>query len=106
MSAPVTPSPTPTPAQMPAWAQEMWWLIYPDGMRCYGTEGCPNDYVSMFGEPGAVLPDNVEYYDPAKHDCTVVHPADMECFARQGCPARTVCTGLWAVSTSRVMPTT
>ena len=77
-----TPTPTPTPAtqpEMPGWAQEMHWLIYPDGFECAGTEGCPNDYVSTFGQPGDVLPENVEYYNPEKHECTVAHPAGVDC---------------------------
>lgn len=82
--APVeTPEATPSPAaqpEMPGWAQEMHWFIYPDGFECAGTEGCGNDYVSTFGEPGPVLPDNVEYYDPEKHECTVVFPAGVDCF--------------------------
>ncbi|MGO2096258.1 MAG: hypothetical protein ACTH2J_03695 [Candidatus Microbacterium stercoravium] len=78
-----TPGQAPTPTgqkDMPAWAQEMHWLIYPDGMECAGTEGCPNDYVLAFGQPGPVLPDNVERYDPKKHDCTFVVPAGADCF--------------------------
>ncbi|URC17888.1 membrane protein [Microbacterium phage Endor] len=55
------------------------WLIYPEGFRCYGTEGCPNDYLAIGGEVGPVLPEGVEYYDPAKHDCVLVQPADVEC---------------------------
>lgn len=75
-----SPEPTPTPEEMPAWAEAMTWYIYPDGFKCAGTEGCPNDYRAFFGEPGPVLPDNVEYYDPGVHDCAVVHPAGMDCF--------------------------
>ena len=44
-----------------------------------GTEGCPNDYRFSFGEPGPVLPDNVEYYVPEKHDCVLVRPAGVTC---------------------------
>ncbi|MFB7892611.1 hypothetical protein ACFC1I_10465 [Microbacterium sp. NPDC056044] len=54
--------------ELPAWARGTTWLIYPEGFRCSGTEGCGNDYVATFGEPGGVLPDGVEYYDPATHD--------------------------------------
>ena len=78
-----TVSATPTPTyltELPAWAGEISvWLIYPDGFKCSGTEGCPNDYRASFGEPGPVLPERVEYYDPAKHDCVVVRPADVTC---------------------------
>lgn len=79
-----TVSATPTPeylTELPAWAREDHgvWLVYPDGMECWGTEGCPNNYRSWFGEPGPVLPEGVEYYDPAKHDCVVVQPADVNC---------------------------
>jgi hypothetical protein len=55
------------------------WLIYPDGFECGGTEGCPNDYRALIGEPGPVLPEGVEYYDPAKHDCVVVAPLGVDC---------------------------
>lgn len=73
---------TPTPTyltELPEWARDTTWLIYPDGMKCYGTEGCPNDYRKLIGEPGPVLPDGVEYYDPAKHDCVVVAPLGVNC---------------------------
>lgn len=67
-----TATATPTPAylsELPAWAlgTGMPWFIYPDGFECSGTEGCPNDYRAFFGEPGPVLPEGVEYYDPAIH---------------------------------------
>jgi len=75
----VEPTPTPTVTQLPAWAQGTTWLIYPDGFECWGTEGCPNSYRASFGEPPAVLPANVVYYDPAKHDCVLVQPADVTC---------------------------
>jgi len=80
----VDPAPqhTPTPTyltELPEWAQGTTWLIYPDGMECWGTEGCPNDYRALIGEPGPVLPAGVEYYDPAKHDCKFVQPADVTC---------------------------
>ncbi|MDR7111034.1 hypothetical protein J2X03_000898 [Microbacterium trichothecenolyticum] len=55
-------------SDLPEWAKGTTWLIYPDGFECEGTEGCGNDYVAIFGEPGDVLPEGVEYYDPAKHD--------------------------------------
>jgi hypothetical protein len=73
---------TPTPTyltELPEWAQGTTWLIYPDGMKCFGTEGCPNDYRALIGEPGPVLPDGVEYYDPAKHDCVLVRPLGVNC---------------------------
>ncbi len=55
--------------ELPEWAQTgVTWLIYPEGIECYGTEGCPNDYLKAFGEPGEVLPEGVEYYDPEKHN--------------------------------------
>lgn len=74
-----TPTPTPTYlTELPAWAEGTW-LVYPDGMECWGTEGCPNDYRAFFGEPGPVLPEGVEIYDPAKHDCVFVRPADVTC---------------------------
>ena len=38
-----------------------------EGFVCSGTEGCPNDYRAWFGEPGAVLPEGVEYYDSTVH---------------------------------------
>ncbi len=66
-----SPDPTATPpiTELPAWAQESRpWIIYPEGFRCQGTEGCPNDFRALIGEPGDVLPADVEYYDPAKHD--------------------------------------
>lgn len=74
-----TAASTPTPTggaeadapltELPDWAKTgSLWLIYPDGFECVGTEGCPNDYRALIGEPGDVLPDGVEYYDPAKHD--------------------------------------
>ncbi|MFK4806375.1 hypothetical protein ACI3KX_10940 [Microbacterium sp. ZW CA_36] len=54
--------------ELPDWAKTgTLWLIYPDGFECEGTEGCPNDYRAIFGEPADVLPAGVEYYDPAKH---------------------------------------
>lgn len=62
--------------ELPEWALEtVPWLIYPDGFKCTGTEGCPNDYRAVFGEPGDVLPEHVEYYDPAVHDW--VFPVDQ-----------------------------
>lgn len=63
------PSAAPPITELPAWAQESRpWIIYPEGFRCQGTEGCPNDFRALIGEPGDVLPDGVEYYDPAKND--------------------------------------
>src|SRR5690606_35587944 len=56
-------SATPTPSfltELPEWAKETHWLIYPEDFECSGTEGCPNDYRFSFGEPGPVLPENVE----------------------------------------------
>ncbi|WP_426320015.1 hypothetical protein [Microbacterium sp. E-13] len=73
---------TPTPTyltELPEWAKGTTWLIYPAGMKCSGTEGCPNDYRALIGEPGPVLPEGVEYYDPAKHDCKIVQPAGVTC---------------------------
>ena len=73
---------TPTPAyvtELPEWAQGTTWLIYPDGMKCFGTEGCPNDFRVLIGEPGPVLPEGVEYYDPANHDCVRVRPLGGDC---------------------------
>jgi len=78
-TASATPTPTPTYlTELPGWAEGTW-LVYPDGMECYGTEGCPNDYRAFFGEPGPVLPERVVYYDPAEHDCVLVQPADVTC---------------------------
>ena len=75
--------PTPSPSyltELPEWAREnSTWLVYPDGFECSGTEGCPNDYRATFGEPGPVLPEGVEYYDSAKHDCVLVAPAGKDC---------------------------
>lgn len=79
-AAEATPTPTPTARELPDWAKEMHWLIYPEGFKCAGTEGCPNDYVKSFGQPGPVLPDNVEYYDPKKHDCGFVQPEGVDCW--------------------------
>jgi hypothetical protein len=80
-----TPTSTPTDAdnaaevpltELPEWAREsVPWLVYPEGFTCTGTEGCPNDYRVWFGEPADVLPEGVEYYDPAVH--TWVFPADQ-----------------------------
>lgn len=75
-------SPTPTPThltELPEWAKGTTWIIYPDGMECWGTEGCGNDYRAFFGEPGPVLPEGVVYYDPVIHDCVLVQPADVTC---------------------------
>lgn len=47
---------------------DMLWLVYPAGFQCQGTEGCPNNFVSTYGDPGSVLPEGVEYYDPIKHN--------------------------------------
>ncbi len=84
-AAPPSPTPTATPTpeyltELPEWARvSSPWLIYPDGFECSGTEGCPNNYRASFGEPGPVLPEGVEYYDPAKHDCVVVQPLGVNC---------------------------
>lgn len=80
-----TAEPTRTPnyvTDLPDWAQEgnPLWLVYPEGFECEGTEGCPNDFRALIGKPGPVLPDGVEYYDPAKHDCVVVTPLGVDCF--------------------------
>lgn len=61
--APSTSAPTATP--LPNWAQGTTWIVYPKGLKCAGTEGCPNDYRAIFGEPGSVLPKGVRLYDPA-----------------------------------------
>lgn len=79
-----TAAPTPTRTyltELPDWAKQgnPVWLIYPDGFKCEGTEGCPNDYRALIGEPGPVLPKGVEYYEPAKHDCVVVAPLGVDC---------------------------
>lgn len=87
--SPQAAEPTPTPTatatpipnyltELPAWAREgnALWLVYPEGFKCWGTEGCGNDYRAFFGEPGPVLPEGVEYYDPAKHGW--VKPADEQ----------------------------
>ena len=83
-----TAAPTPTPrylTELPAWAKDYsLWLVYPEGFKCSGTEGCPNDYRSSFGEPGPVLPEGVEYYDAAKHDCTFVAPEGVDCSQPRG----------------------
>jgi hypothetical protein len=65
--------------ELPDWAKGTHWLIYPDGFQCVGTEGCPNDYRTIGGEVGPVLPEGVEYYDPAKHDCVQVQPVGVTC---------------------------
>lgn len=81
-SAPIvtrTAPPAPELPELPDWARGSTWLIYPDGFECGGTEGCPNDYRALIGEPGPVLPRGVEYYDPAKHDCVVVAPLNVDC---------------------------
>ncbi|UVD40587.1 membrane protein [Microbacterium phage Figueroism] len=80
---PLAPEPTQAPVvhpvpELPEWAQGTTWLVYPEGFQCWGTEGCPNSYRSI-AEPGPVLPEGVEYYDPAKHDCVLVQPADVTC---------------------------
>lgn len=81
-STPVASS-MPTPAtrpQLPEWARgNSDWLIYPEGMECEGTEGCPNDYRAFFGEPGSLLPEGVQYYDADKHDCVLVQPLGVTC---------------------------
>lgn len=72
--------PAASPTELPEWARGTTWLIYPVGFECGGTEGCPNDYRALIGEPGPVLPEGVEYYDPAKHDCKMVAPLGVDCF--------------------------
>lgn len=77
----LTVSPTPTPTyltELPKWAlgTGMPWFIYPDGFECFGTEGCPNDYIAFFGKPGPVLPEGVVYYDPEIHG-DMVKPVDQ-----------------------------
>ena len=80
------PAPTPTYlTELPAWALDsIPWIIYPEGFKCTGTEGCGNDYHRSFGEPGPVLPAHVEYYDPAKHDCVAVFPLGVDCRGHHG----------------------
>lgn len=74
-AAPSEPTPTPTPlTELPAWAKGTTWIVYPVGFKCWGTEGCPNDYRATFGPPGKVLPAGVVLYDPAVE--TWVRPAD------------------------------
>ncbi|KHK99987.1 hypothetical protein LK09_01340 [Microbacterium mangrovi] len=58
------PSPSPL-TELPEWARDTVWIVYPKGLTCSGTEGCPNDYRAAFGEPGPVLPEGVREYDPA-----------------------------------------
>ncbi|QDF15995.1 hypothetical protein H3N89_gp30 [Microbacterium phage MonChoix] len=65
--------------ELPEWAQGQLWIIYPEGFQCVGTEGCPNNYLSIGGEVGPVLPEGVEYYDPEKHDCYIVQPVGVTC---------------------------
>ncbi len=66
---------TPDIPELPDWAEGSGpWIIYPDGFECQGTEGCPNDYRSLIGEPGDVLPRNVYYYDAATHDFDPANP--------------------------------
>jgi hypothetical protein len=78
--APVEKTTEPFP-QLPEWARASGpWIIYPDGFRCQGAEGCPNDYRALIGEPGDVLPANVEYYDPAKHDYDLANPGKFSVF--------------------------
>jgi hypothetical protein len=82
-AAPVTatakPSPTTTTvSELPEWARvSSPWLIYPDGMECVGTEGCPNDFRALIGEPSDPLPEGVEIYDPERHDGRVVFPLEQ-----------------------------
>ncbi|WP_285136619.1 LysM peptidoglycan-binding domain-containing protein [Microbacterium sp. lyk4-40-TSB-66] len=78
--APAEPAAAP---ELPDWAKNSGpWIIYPEGFTCQGTEGCPNDYRSLIGEPGDVLPANVEYYDPAKHDYDPANPGTFSVFPR------------------------
>lgn len=63
--------------ELPDWAKDNApWFVYPDDLRCQGTEGCPNDYRAFFGEPGETLPQGVVVYDPAQHDGVYVFPAE------------------------------
>ncbi|KQR26171.1 LysM peptidoglycan-binding domain-containing protein [Microbacterium sp. Leaf151] len=76
--APAEPAAAP---ELPDWAKNSGpWIIYPEGFRCQGTEGCPNDYRALIGEPGDVLPANVEYYDPATHDYDPANPGKFSVF--------------------------
>lgn len=80
--APVEKS-TDTLPQLPEWARSSGpWIIYPEGFECQGTEGCPNSYRALIGEPGDVLPANVEYYDPAKHDYDPANPGKFSVFPK------------------------
>lgn len=73
--APSVRTTVPEIPELPEWAKASGpWIIYPDGFECQGTEGCPNNFRSLIGEPGDVLPMNVYYYDPAKHDYDPAHP--------------------------------
>lgn len=79
-AAPAEPAAAP---QLPEWARSSGpWIFYPDGFRCQGTEGCPNDYRALIGEPGDVLPANVEYYDPAMHDYDPANPNKFSVFPK------------------------
>jgi nucleoid-associated protein YgaU len=72
---------TPTVTELPDWAKASSpWIIYPDGFRCQGTEGCPNDFRALIGEPGDVLPPNVHYYDPAVDDYDPANPGKFSVF--------------------------
>lgn len=79
----VAPAEPATAPELPDWAKNSGpWIIYPEGFRCQGTEGCPNDYRALIGEPGDVLPANVEYYDPATHDYDPANPGKFSVFRR------------------------
>lgn len=80
-AAAVAPAEPATAPELPEWAKSSGpWIIYPEGFRCQGTEGCPNDYRALIGEPGDVLPANVEYYDPATHDYDPANPGKFSVF--------------------------
>jgi hypothetical protein len=72
---------TPTVTELPDWAKASSpWVIYPEGFRCQGTEGCPNDFRALIGEPGDILPPNVHYYDPAVDDYDPANPGKFSVF--------------------------
>lgn len=81
-----TESAAPEPlTELPDWALESTpWIVYPEGFRCMGTEGCPNDYRAAFGEPGTPLPVHVEVYDPERHDGRLVWPREQSPVMTEG----------------------
>ena len=71
-----------TVTELPEWAARGRWVIYPEGFECAGTEGCPNDFRALLGEPGDTLPPGVRYYDP-QIDFRVVPEPDGVRWANQ-----------------------